>query len=120
MIAGTLAGCQPAAGFGLLLHRPEHARRLRGALLRVARVALVAIDRGVVIADQTVHHLRIVHVAARHARGVHKGASTASATSVIFILQLFDLEIGNVFGSPSSLSMTINKAAPALSRSVRP
>src|SRR3954451_23420644 len=42
MIAGTLAGRQPAAGFGLLLHRPEHARRLRGALLRIAGVALVA------------------------------------------------------------------------------
>src|SRR6478752_3698677 len=55
MIAGTLAGRQPAAGFGLLLHRPKHARRLRGALLRATRVALVAIDRGVVIADQTVH-----------------------------------------------------------------
>jgi hypothetical protein len=25
MIASTLAGRQPAAGFGLLLHRPEHA-----------------------------------------------------------------------------------------------
>jgi hypothetical protein len=63
MIAGTLAGRQPAAGFCLLLHRPEHARRLRSALLRIAGVALVAIDRGV-IADQTVHPLRIVHVAA--------------------------------------------------------
>jgi len=31
---------------------------------RIAGVALVAIDRGVVIADQTVHPLRIVHVAA--------------------------------------------------------
>src|SRR3954470_13288470 len=60
VIAGTLAGRLPAAGFGLVLHRPEHARRLRGALLRVARVALVAIDRSVVIADQTVHQLRIV------------------------------------------------------------
>src|SRR3954468_545324 len=54
MIAGTLAGRPPAAGFGLLLHRPKHARRLRGALLRAIRVALVAIDRGVFIADQTV------------------------------------------------------------------
>src|SRR3954449_10341771 len=27
IIAGTLAGRQPAAGFGLLLHRPEHAGR---------------------------------------------------------------------------------------------
>src|SRR4051794_40479125 len=44
-IARTLAGRQPAAGFGLLLHRPEHARRLRRALLRVARVALVATAR---------------------------------------------------------------------------
>src|SRR3979411_2518627 len=79
MIAGTLAGRQPAPGFGLLLHRPEHARRLRGALLRVARVALVAIDRGVVIADQTVHQLGIVHVAARHARGVHKPAAGIDA-----------------------------------------
>ena len=41
MIAGTLAGRQPAAGFGLLLHR---AGRLRGVLLCVARIALVAID----------------------------------------------------------------------------
>src|SRR3954452_4920878 len=79
MVAGPLAGRQPAAGFGLLLHRPEHARRLRRALLRVARVALVAIDCGVVIADQTVHHLRIVHVAARHARGVHKPAAGIDA-----------------------------------------
>src|ERR1700754_2455284 len=35
-------------------HRPEHTGRLGGALLRVARVALVAIDCGVVIADQAV------------------------------------------------------------------
>src|SRR4051812_15264709 len=66
VIAGTLASRQPAAGFGFLLHRPEHPRRLRGALLRIVGVALVAIDCGVVFADQTVHHLRIVNVAARH------------------------------------------------------
>src|SRR4029079_10300059 len=46
VIAGTLASRQPAAGFGLLLHRPEHPRRLRAALLRIAGVALVAIDSG--------------------------------------------------------------------------
>src|SRR4051812_21651866 len=40
-------------------------RRLRGALLCIVGVALVAIHRGVVFADQTVHHLRIVNVAAR-------------------------------------------------------
>src|SRR4051794_28470724 len=28
IIAGTLAGRQPAAGFGLLLHRPEHGNKL--------------------------------------------------------------------------------------------
>src|SRR5215203_3496396 len=60
VIAGTLASRQPAAGFGYLLHRPEHPRCLRGALLRIVGVALVAIDGGVVFADQTVHHLRIV------------------------------------------------------------
>src|SRR4051812_42274689 len=75
VIAGTLADRQPAARSGLFLHRPEHARRLRGALLRIVGVALVAIHRGVVFADQTVHHLRIVNVAARHARGVHKPAA---------------------------------------------
>src|SRR3954469_15517176 len=79
VIAGTLASRQPAAGFGFLLHRPEHPRRLRGALLRIVGVALVAIHRGVVFADQTVHHLRIVNVAARHPRGVHEPAAGIDA-----------------------------------------
>src|SRR3954464_2080510 len=104
VIAGTLAGRQPAAGSGLLLHRPEHARRLRGALLRVARVALVAIDRGVIIADQTVHHLRIVHVAARHAGGVHKAAAGIDAPRAPSCRSTIDC--------PSSRNASADRACP--------
>src|SRR4051794_22563741 len=63
-IAGTLPDCQPLSRRGLFLHRPKHARSLGSALPGTAGVALIAIHRGVVIPDQTVHHRRIVHAAA--------------------------------------------------------
>jgi hypothetical protein len=76
MIAGSWRAVSLPPGFGPLLQRPEHASRLRGALLRVARLALVAIDCGVVI---SVYQLHIVRIAARHARGVHKPADGIDA-----------------------------------------
>ena len=70
MIAGTLAGRQPAAGFGVLFHRPRaRPPPPRRASSRHSRRPC-RVDRGVVFADQTVHQLRIMHVAARHAGGV--------------------------------------------------
>src|SRR3954469_19087115 len=78
-IAGTLPDCQPVSRRGLFLHRPKHARRLGSALPGTAGVALVAIHRRVVIPDQTVHHPRIVHAAAGHARRVHETAPRIDA-----------------------------------------
>src|SRR5262249_48656755 len=71
-IAGTLLGRQPGSGRGPFLPRPQHACRFGRPLLGAAGVALVAINRGVVSADQTVHHLCIVNAAAGDARRVHK------------------------------------------------
>src|SRR5436309_3506181 len=68
VIAGTLPDRQPASGGGLLLHRPEHAGRFGCALPGAAGVALVTIHRAVVMADQAVHHLRLVYAAAGHKR----------------------------------------------------
>src|SRR5436853_3996796 len=78
-IAGTLPDCQPVSRRGFFLHRPKHARRLGSALPGTAGVALIAIHRDVVIPDQTVHHRRIVHAAAGHARRVHETAPRIDA-----------------------------------------
>src|SRR5205085_6426369 len=73
-IAGALPNRQPASGRALFLHRPQHACGFGRTLSGAASVTLIAIHRSVVIADQAVHHGRVVHAAAGHARRVHKPA----------------------------------------------
>src|SRR6185295_10964423 len=73
-IARLLSLAELAPRLRLLLDRPQHARVCGRALLLGADVALVAVDRAVVLADQAIHHLGVVDAARRHARRVHKPA----------------------------------------------
>src|SRR5262249_42257904 len=59
-IARPLPSGELAPRLGLLLDRPQNARGFCRALPLVAGVALVAVDRRVVLADQMVHYLGIV------------------------------------------------------------
>ena len=82
MTAGTLAG-RPSCHRVHLLHRPIRASpaasAARALFGRPARSACRHRPRRG-IADQTVHHLRIVHVAGPHAGGVHRPADGVDAT----------------------------------------
>lgn len=61
-------------GFAFSFHHPMHAGGFGSTPLRVARVALVAIHRRIILADQIRHQLRVVHLARGHARRVHEPA----------------------------------------------
>src|SRR2546423_1155609 len=73
-IAHLLSLAELTPRLRLLLDRPQHAGVFGRALLLVAGVALVAVDRAVVLADQASHHPGVVDAARRHARRVHKPA----------------------------------------------
>jgi hypothetical protein len=74
-IAGALADRQPASGLGFLFHRPEHACCFGRASPGAAGVTFVAINRGVVSADQPVHDCRVMHAAAGCARRMDEPAA---------------------------------------------
>src|SRR4249920_415330 len=73
-VASALRYRQWASGLRFRLYGPQNARCFRLPLLPVVGITLVAVHRTIILTDQIVHHLGVMHAARGHAHRMYEPA----------------------------------------------
>src|SRR4029078_5868403 len=78
-VASALRYRQWAPGLRFRLYGPQNARCCRLPLLPVVGINLVAVHRTIILTDQIVHHLGVMHAARGHAHRMYEPALSIDA-----------------------------------------
>src|SRR6476619_2782197 len=71
-VASALRYRQWASGLRFSLYGPQNARCFRLLLLPVVGITLVAVHRTIILTDQILHHLGVMHAARGHAHDMYE------------------------------------------------